>query len=200
MTINERIKNLGEYFVTFNVNEGIAYVLVNFPPKWTLFDAKAIGDEYGINITPREKGVFFLCDAEQGFDCLFDAIDFIIENNLSLEEKTNLLKQKIQELSEIFEREPLDKLKKLQFVFSEPVELDTRGVIPADVKEKLKKGKKGNKKVEKTLYVNDPVVTEVKIDESDDKTNVIESATYNDVTKESDDLLDFAKSMVESDE
>ena len=191
MDINERIKNISEYFTAFNVHEGVAYVLVNFPDKWTLFDPEAIGEEFGITITKRDNGTFFMCDVEQGFDCLFDAIDFIVENNQALEEKSNLLRQKVQELSTLFETEPLEKLKMLTFTFvgdEKQVEPEEQFEIPVDIKANLKKKKnekKGKQERPKTevTAVTDPVVKEVKVDNE---------------AKSEGTLVDFAKSLVDN--
>lgn len=152
MDINERIRNVGKYFAMFNVHDGVVCVGVRFPDKWTLFDAQTICDEFNILIKSKDGVTFFLCDINDGFDPVFDAVDFIIEQNKSLEEKTNLLKQKVEELRSLFEQESLEKLKTLQFVFGYeendeeesfvPVDEVT---LPVDIKQQLRKN---NKKTE----------------------------------------------------
>ena len=153
MDVNERIRNVGKYFAMFNVHDGVVCVGVRFPDKWTLFDAQTICDEFGIQIKSKDGVTFFLCDINDGFDPVFDAVDFIVEQNKSLEEKTNLLKQKVEELRTLFEEESLEKLKTLQFVFNgyvdegdeetfTPVDEVT---LPVDIKQQLRKN---NKKTE----------------------------------------------------
>ena len=151
MDVNERIRNVGKYFAVFNVHDGAVCVGVRFPEKWTLFDAQTICEEFNIQIKTKDNTTFFLCDINDGFDPVFDAVDFIIEQNKSLEEKTTLLKQKVDELRTLFEQESLDRLKTLQFVFDDyeenkeeetftPVDEVT---LPVDIKKQLRKnGKK----------------------------------------------------------
>jgi hypothetical protein len=152
MDVNERIRNVGKYFAMFNVHDGVVCVGVRFPDKWTLFDAQTICDEFNIQIKSKDGVTFFLCDINDGFDPVFDAVDFIIEQNKSLEEKTNLLKQKVEELRTLFEQESLEKLKTLQFVFEYEENNEEDGFVPVDevtlpvdIKQQLRKN---NKKTE----------------------------------------------------
>jgi hypothetical protein len=153
MDVNERIKNVGKYFAMFNVHDGVVCVGVRFPDKWTLFDIQTICDEFNIQIKSKDGVAFFLCDINDGFDPVFDAVDFIIEQNKSLEEKTNLLKQKVEELRILFEQESLDKLKTLQFVFDgykddtdeETFNQVDEVTLPVNIKQQLRKS---NKKTE----------------------------------------------------
>ena len=129
MDVNDRIKNVGEYFAVFNVHDGAVCVGVRFPDKWTLFDAETICNEFRVQIKVKDGTTFFLCDINDGFDPVFDAVDFIIEQNKALEEKTSLLREKVEELRTLFEQESLDRLRTLQ---------------PIDIKKQLKKSGRKN--------------------------------------------------------
>lgn len=143
MDVNSRIKNIGEYFGVFNVNAGAVCVGVVFPDKWTLFDVETICNEFNVQIQVKDGTTFFLCDINDGFDPVFDAVDFIIEQNRALEQKTSLLKTKVEELRSLFETEPLEKLQTLRFVFDEDVLTPVKEVaLPIDIKKELKKTNK----------------------------------------------------------
>lgn len=122
MSIGERIEEIKPYFVTFNVHDGLAYVLVKFPKSWSLFSTADIEKEFDIKIAQKSEGVYFFCEVANGFDDVFDAINYIITNNKSLEEKKYLLQEKVKELSELFLTEPLEKLKTMKFTFDESIE------------------------------------------------------------------------------
>ena len=197
MDINERIKSISQYLVTFNIQEGVACLVAKFPDKWTLFDAKTIGDEFNIVIEERQDGVFFVCSIADGFDGIFNAIDFIIEQNKDLEMKSELLREKVNQLKSLFEQEPLDRLRTLRFVFPNEKEANAvinEPLIPVDVKAQLK-----NKKTKPAV---EPKATEVVTTEEKEET-IIEkpkkTSTKKQKHKEGDSsLMDFAKNLVEN--
>ena len=168
MDIKEKIKNLGEYFLGFSVQQEIAALLVKFPSKWTLFGVKPICEEYNVNIQADEKtgGYYFLCNVNDGFDPVFNAADFIVEQNKNLEAKTKLLQEKMTELGRLFEEKELEELKTLRFVIDEtsdseekPDEEQPINLIPniTDVKKELKKHKGRKAKTTKPEAVKEEV-------------------------------------------
>lgn len=142
MDVNERIKEVGKYFTVFNVHDGAVCVGVVFPEKWTLFDVETICNEFGIQIQVKDKTTFFLCDIADGFDPVFDAVDFIIKQNRSLEQKTELLREKVGELQKLFEKEPLERLQTLHFVFDDTIKQVKDVTLPIDIKKELKNSAK----------------------------------------------------------
>ncbi len=171
MDVNERIKNVGKYFAMFNVHDGVVCLGIHLPDKWTLFDTQTICDEFAIQIKSKDSVTFFLCDINDGFEPVFDAVDFIIEQNKSLEEKTNLLKQKVEELRTLFEQESLEKLKTLEFVFNKYEETaedemlvsGDEVALPVDIKQQLRKNSKKNETQKESENNNNNAVT---VDES----------------------------------
>ena len=119
MNIQERINNLGDYFKGMQVSSenGIIYVTVAFPRGWACsevtehnFNVKAVQDE--------NPGVFFFfTDMTVGFDKIFDAIEYNIKFNEEAQAKVNLLREKIEELRNIFETEDINVLKTLEFKY-----------------------------------------------------------------------------------
>jgi hypothetical protein len=123
MNIQERINKLGDYFKGMQVNaeNSIIYVTVQFQKGWACsevtehnFNVKAVQDEI--------PGVFyFFTDMEIGFDKVFDAIEYNINFNEEAQAKVNLLREKIEELRDIFESEDIDTLKTLEFKYKKKV-------------------------------------------------------------------------------
>ena len=117
MNIKERIEKLGMYFHSMNVasENNIIYVCVQFPKGWGCselteynYKVKAVDDEI--------PGYFyFFADMEIGFDKVFDAIEYNIQFNEEAQAKVSLLREKIEELKNIFEAEDINVLKTLEF-------------------------------------------------------------------------------------
>lgn len=117
MNIKERIEKLGIYFHSMNVaaENNIIYVRVQFPKGWGCSELT----EYNFNVksvTDEIPGYFyFFADMEVGFDKIFDAIEFNIQFNEEAQAKVYLLREKIEELKNIFETEDINVLKTLEF-------------------------------------------------------------------------------------
>lgn len=124
MNIKERINKLGMYFSSMNIaaENNIIYVRVQFPKGWGCseltehnFNVKTVKDEI--------PGYFyFFAELEIGFEKVFDAIDFNIKFNEEAQIKVNLLREKIEELKNIFETEEIDTLKTLEFKYKKKKE------------------------------------------------------------------------------
>ena len=124
MNIKERINKLGMYFSSMNVaaENNIIYVRVQFPKGWGCseltehnFNVKTVKDEI--------PGYFyFFAELEIGFEKVFDAIDFNIRFNEEAQIKVNLLREKIEELKNIFETEEIETLKTLEFKYKKKKE------------------------------------------------------------------------------
>lgn len=114
MDLKKRIESIGVYFSTFNVNDGIIYILVNFPSNWIIEGVVANED---VTIAPTNDGFYFYGNLEIGTDAIFDAIETVIAYNKEIEKKKLLLAEKIKELEALFIAEPVERLEKLTFIF-----------------------------------------------------------------------------------
>ena len=101
MTLEQNIASLGEYFVLFNIKQGIAYVQVNFPRTWKIFPKETVANKYEVQLEMRQEGTYFLAQLTTGIDTLFEAVRFVINNNRDAEQKSTLLQQKANELKEL---------------------------------------------------------------------------------------------------
>lgn len=174
--LNDRINKIKDYFVSFNVvsEENASYILVKFPNKWTIPDKNSLKDAFKTEYAVSADGsVFFATELENGTDCLFDCVDYVIDFNKNVEERKALFSEKVAELSRIFAEEDLEQLKTLEFVFA---------------KQKKEVKKKKIEKPQKTKPAETPLDTDQK-----------ESEPKEDIAEEGNDggILAFAKSITE---
>lgn len=113
--LNTSIQKVKDYFVSFNISENTAYVLVRFPEKWIVATSL---EEYGINTSkdPETGGYYFFCQYEN-LDKLFTAIEETVNANKEMAEKQALFMQRANELQELFAKKTLAELKRLRFTF-----------------------------------------------------------------------------------
>ena len=185
MDISERIEKIKQYFVSFNViaEEAAAYSVVRLPKSWKIPDKAALKENFKVEIAPIQEGVCFVTEIGNGSECIFDAIDYVIDFNKKVEERKGLFNDMIKELGDIFAREPLDKLKTLRFVF-----------------EPQKKG--GKKPKVKEIAVSSPVEEKTAQEEAkaSEPVNEVSPAQEEQKPEENNDnsLMAFAKTIAEN--
>ena len=188
MDINERIKEIEPYFKSLNMVDGTTVILVKFPDKWKIFNAEELTETYNVYTGKKENvdGVFFLSETSNGVDCIFDAINEVINQNKTFEEKAALLEQKATELSNLFLVEPLEKLRTLEFTF--PVKKSTR-------RPKLTLKEVNTPKVKGTYLVNenDVNVPECDVNTTQNTTQKEEVTTQKTKNNEDSDMMSFMK-------
>ena len=100
--IKDRIKKIEPYFKGMQVDEAdgeqIIYVMVNFPPKWIIQDDTP--DKFDVSIGREDTLYYFCAKLEQGFDIIFDAIDYNIAEMKAALERSQIFRQKMAELQE----------------------------------------------------------------------------------------------------
>lgn len=124
MDVKDRIENVKQYFKGMQVEnlEGanIIYVIVQFPPRWIVDED--IKNKFGVSVVQGQDypgQFYFCCEMEKGFDVVFDAIEYNIEKMLTAQERASLLKQKVQELQNLFmdETVSIESLRTLDFTY-----------------------------------------------------------------------------------
>jgi hypothetical protein len=141
MNIKERIERLGMYFHSMNVaaENNIIYVRVQFPKGWGCSELT----EYNFNVksvTDEIPGYFyFFANMEIGFDKIFDAIEFNIQFNEEAQAKVSLLREKIEELKDIFENEDINVLRTLEFKYKKkkPKSIKSQKTVTEESKENV---------------------------------------------------------------
>lgn len=142
MAIQDRIEKIKAFFKGFNVDaeQGVSVLLVRFPNGWQIPNQENLSKKFSIQIAARQEGYYFVSEIENGIDGLFDAADYTIEYNQSIIEKSEILKEKINELKELFINESIERLKTLEFTF---------GGEKITPKKNVKSGKKSTASAEK---------------------------------------------------
>lgn len=166
MTLQERIEKIKPCFKGFNIDakDGASVLLVKFPAGWQI--PETVSESFNIQTETRPEGTYFVTEIENGIDGLFDAVDYIIEYNQSIIEKSEILKEKINELKDLFVHESVEKLKTLRFTFDdETVTLKSKTQDSATVKKNTKTEKKtAEKKVKTETLDKDEIIEAPAVD------------------------------------
>jgi hypothetical protein len=118
MDLKKRIEKINPYFYGMNmsIEDNVVYVQTKFPDNWTISDfLEESFNVKGVFNAKKQTHIFFT-EMDNGFDKVFDAIDYTIQMNLNALERLELFKKKVEELKTLFDEEDIDKLKKLEFV------------------------------------------------------------------------------------
>lgn len=121
--IKDRITKIKSYFVGMQVEnidgEQVIYVVVRFPKKWFIVDN--LMDKYDVTIESgnNEGEFFFITTLENGFETLFDAIDYNVNEMEIAQERAELLQRKVYELKGLFEQDDMtmEMLRTLEFTW-----------------------------------------------------------------------------------
>lgn len=198
--INSRINELRSYFVSFNIAEGTIYALVRFPEKWTVPQDIA---ELKVKTTydNQTKGHYFFTEFSNGTDTVFDGIEYVIVLNKTIEERSALLRQKANELTELFASEPIERLRTLKFTFDDETPVRKSKNKPESEKSvSFKKNKRGRRSKKAETTENEEKTEEVAILEPEIKEEEVEinnRPAEETINVEGSSLLNFAESMTD---
>lgn len=197
--INSRINELRNYFVSFNIAEGTIYALVRFPEKWTVpqyiaeLKVKTAYDN-------QAKGYYFFTELPNGTDTVFDGIEYVIVLNKTIAERSALLRQKANELTELFASEPIERLRMLKFTFDDEKPVRKPKNKPESEKSvSLKKNKRGRKSKKAETAENEEKTEEVAILEPEikEEVEINNRPAEETINVEGSSLLNFAESMTD---
>ena len=183
MALKDRIEKIKPFFINFNVDstEGASVLLVRLPQGWQV--PNTVEKDFGVQTAVRQEGTYFVVELDKGTDVLFDAVDFVIEFNQSIIEKSELLKEKISELKEIFIKNPMEKLKTLEFTFPP----------------QKKSGKKTTKQTTAPTEIKIEAPTEETVEETVNNEPETENTEDSNINGPADnDLMEMAKGFLES--
>lgn len=135
--MQKRIDKIKEYFKELNISGNIIYITVVFPPKWAI--SELLEENFNVKVVPRQdgQGIYFFTDLTNGFDKLFDAIEYTITFNKQAQEKIELLMYKIEELKELFNNEDILTLKTLKFSYKKKNTPSTKVKKKKEIKEEI---------------------------------------------------------------
>lgn len=178
--MQKRIEKINQYFNDFKVCDGLVFISVDFPKKWQIPSNELLEEMFKTKYVNKNDGTgyYFFSPIENGIYNVFDTVDFTIEFNLNLEEKTKLLQEKTEELKKLFVELPIETLKTIEFKYSE---------------KKPKNVRKNNKK-----KINDS--EEILKTEITDNTDYSTTTVTADNNNENNSLLDFAQDLVNNEQ
>jgi hypothetical protein len=170
MALSDRIAKIKPFFVNFNVDsaEGASVLLVKLPQGWQV--PNTVERDFGVQTAARQEGTYFVIELDKGTDVLFDAVDFVIEFNHSIIEKSELLKEKINELKEIFIKNPMEKLKTLEFIFPPQKKGNKKNTKQTTEPTEIKIEAPSEETVEKNVN-NEPKIVDIAPGDSEDATD-----------------------------
>lgn len=116
MNLQEKIINLSEYKLGFNIYNGYTIINITYPKDWSVIKPENeqitfANDEVNNNMYFYSAPITF--DMSQIFDC----IDATIEFNKEMERKIQLFQEKQKELQNIFAEESYEVLETLTFSY-----------------------------------------------------------------------------------
>ena len=119
--MQDRIKKIEKYFRGFEISNDIVYIILDFPKKWQIPSAELLDEMFKVKAVNANNNdfLYFCSEINDGIYLVFDAAEFTINFNLTLEEKSQLLIQKVNELKELFAEKPIEVLKTIEFKYKE---------------------------------------------------------------------------------
>lgn len=111
MTLNEQLIRLSSYKINFNIYEGTVIISLEYPKDWTVLEINSSD----IQTTSENGRQFYWVPLQTDVEKVFELIDETIEYNKDIEAKSELFKQKIDEMRKIFLEEDLHTLKTMEF-------------------------------------------------------------------------------------
>lgn len=115
----ESIKQLRPYFFSIREIKETVSLDIKLPPTWEV--DRIVSQYKGMSVKVQDKSkdltlISLIAPATQeGYDKVSACATEVISINMEMEEKAQLLENKIKELQVMFKNESLDKLKELKF-------------------------------------------------------------------------------------
>ena len=119
-TLQERMNDMKPYFRGIEMYNDALIVRVMFPQKWKAYNS----NDGRIKATPSEtvanEYFYYANSNDTTYEDMFDLIEETIKANNDIVLKLKLLRDKVEELKEMFSNHSYDELTTLKFVFEAP--------------------------------------------------------------------------------
>lgn len=114
MNWEDKIKELSNYNIAFEIREGYYHISIIFQDGWDVI----LPESENIYVEKRNGMYHYIASIDTvNLNDIFTCIENTINYNKDLEKKLELFKEKTIELQEIFSYESYDKLKTIEFTF-----------------------------------------------------------------------------------
>lgn len=119
MGLKERINRISAYFRGIDYADGWLMIKVAYPPKITPTESEDGLIKYTYS---EEEGLWYYYAEDDLVDenAIFDLIEETVKVYEEAKQKVTLMKEKMEELKEVFASNSLEHLKTLYFGFTEP--------------------------------------------------------------------------------
>jgi len=120
-TLQERMNDMRAYFRGIEMYNEALMVKVVYPNNWRAYPS----DDGRIKVTPSDDKssnvTYYYADSKDTtYEEMFDLVEQTIKANQDIVLKLKLLKDKVEELKELFQNTSYDDLLNLQFVIEKP--------------------------------------------------------------------------------
>lgn len=132
-TLQERMNDMMPYFRGIEMYNEALMVKVVYPDKWKAYPS----DDGKIKVTPSDDGrmTYYYADSKDTtYEEMFDLVEQTIKANQDIILKLKLLRDKVEELKELFQNTSYDDLLNLQFVIEKPTKKSKRKYVKKKVK------------------------------------------------------------------
>lgn len=115
--IQDKLDSLQPYVVGIRYLQGLQIVDAVFKEGWTIPESEILLQE----LVDESQNYYMFYTEKEGvtIDDILDYVESVININIEREKKYELLKEKVEELKRVFKDNPLSKLERLKFSFSE---------------------------------------------------------------------------------
>lgn len=165
MDITKRIEKVKEYFIKFNIDDEAITLALKFPTKWAIPNAEFLKEQYNVVAGATPYGVIYATELANGFEKIFDAVEYTIRFNMEAQERLTLLNEKVEELKKLFVGESLEKLRTLNFVFDKKKkapQTKDKGLSAMDALKKANAPEQNANKIENAETNDDSVLLAAK--------------------------------------
>ena len=118
-TLQSRMDEMKPYFRAIEVYNDALMVRVVLPSSWKIYPSA----DGKIKVTPSEtnanEAIYYADCHEASYEDIFDLVEETIKNNRDIVSKLKLLKEKVEELKELFSTHSFEQLQTLRFEIGE---------------------------------------------------------------------------------
>ena len=176
MRLQDRLIELAEYGIGFNMHDGNFLVNITYKDGWSVIKPSDESISF-MHDSKRTNTYYYSAPITTDIAHIFEAIDETITYNKEMEEKVQLFKERVEELQELFAKLPLSMVRKLTFTVPEDSEeIKKQPKKKTTRKKSQKKPKEEEPQPTPEAAAEEPALEEVTVQPNNDVDFLIESA------------------------